>query len=266
MNWLDQIFAAQGIEANGALSFCDVDLIRASLLEKEEFEPRSVLLFLIPYYAGETKNLSLYAAAKDYHLYMRALAERLICGIREKYPEASAKGFADHSPIDERTAAARAGLGILGENGLLIHEKYGSFVFIGEIITDLAPEKLFARPMQREQGCEKCGICRSLCPTGILRGESDACLSAITQRKGELSEWEIGLMRKYNTVWGCDECQRACPHNLSPVPSPIPFFHEARIPHLSRELLDEMGKDAFAERAFAWRGRKTIERNLDLIK
>ena len=266
MNWLDRIFFAQGIEAYGALSIADVDMIRASLLERADFSPRSVLLFLVPYYAGETENLSRYASARDYHMYLGTLSRRIIAGILEKHPEARAIAFADHSPIDERTAAARAGLGILGENGLLICEKYGSYVFIGEILTDLAPETLFASPAKKERTCEKCGICRSLCPTGILRAESDVCLSAITQKKGELSEWEIGLMRKYNTVWGCDECQRACPHNLAPTLSPIPFFHEARIPSLSRELLDGMNKESFAERAFAWRGRKTIERNLDLLK
>ncbi len=266
MNWLNKIFSAQGIECFGALSIADVAVIRAPLLEKEDFSARSVLLFLVPYYAGEAVNLSRYAAAKDYHLFMKALFLRIIDGIREKYPAVRAKGFADHSPIDERTAAMRAGLGVLGDNGLLIHEKYGSYVFIGEIFTDLLPEELFAKPARQMRTCEHCGLCKSLCPTGILRGESELCLSAITQKKGDLSDMEIGLIRKYNTAWGCDECQRSCPHNRSPLPSPIPFFHEDRIPWLTKEILGAMGKNAFSERAFAWRGRKTVERNLDILE
>jgi len=114
--------------------------------------------------------------------------------------------------------------------------------------------------------CEGCGICLEACPTGILCGKGDDCLSAITQRKGELSEAECALMQKYNTAWGCDECQSHCPHNASPLLSPLEFFYRERIEELTREELDKMDKAEFEKRAFAWRGRKTVERNLDILK
>ena len=88
---------------------------------------------------------------------------------------------------------------------------------------------------------------------------------AITQRKGELTESEADLMRKYNTVWGCDLCQSACPYNRDPVKTPIEFFHRDRIQNLTRDTLDAMDKPTFLKRAFAWRGRKTVERNLDIV-
>ena len=84
----------------------------------------------------------------------------------------------------------------------------------------------------------------------------------MTQRKGDLTEYEIALMKKVNTVWGCDECQRYCPYNKEPRLTPIPFFYLDRIPKLTSEIVDAMSKDKFAKRAFAWRGRKTVERNL----
>ncbi|MBQ9084664.1 MAG: hypothetical protein IJY24_03315 [Clostridia bacterium] len=72
-------------------------------------------------------------------------------------------------------------------------------------------------------------------------------------------------MQKINTVWGCDECQRVCPYNKSPVLTPISFFREDRIECLRSDILSSLDKDAFSERAFAWRGRKTVERNLELL-
>lgn len=266
MQWLDRLFGSLSIDAYGALSIADVDIINEKLLLREDFKPKSILVFLVPYYAGETVNLSRYAAARDYHIAIREITERLIAGIKEKYPEAHAKGYGDHSPIAERAAALRAGLGILGDNGLIIHEKYGTYVFIGDVITDLPPEVLGAKPPQPIRTCEHCGRCRTACPTGILRGEGTDCLSAITQKKGTLSENEIALMRKYNTVWGCDLCQTACPHNRAPMLTPISFFREQRIPHLTAENLASLSDEAFMERAFAWRGRKTVERNVLLFE
>lgn len=266
MNWLDQLFASLSIDSYGALAIEDVHIINERLLTKEDFEARSVLLFLVPYYAGETVNLSRYAAARDYHIILKEITDRLIAGIKQRYPEAHAKGYGDHSPIAERAAALHAGLGILGDNGLIIHEAYGTYVFIGDVITDLPPEALFAKPLKEIRTCEHCGRCRAACPTGILRGEGGACLSAITQRKGTLTEDEILLMRRYNTVWGCDECQTACPHNAKPEITKIAFFREDLIPHLTADILSKMSEKEFSERAFAWRGKATVERNIALLE
>ena len=266
MNWLSRLFASLSIDSFGALSIEDAQIINARLLEKENFTPRSVLMFVIPYYAGETVNLSRYAAARDYHILIKEITDRLIEGIKAEHPEANAKGYGDHSPINERSAALRAGLGILGDNGLLIHEKYGSYIFIGDVITDLAPELLFAKPPMEIRTCAHCGKCKAACPTGILRGEGADCLSAITQKKGELSEDEKALMRKYNTAWGCDICQTVCPYNRTPMVTPIAFFKESLIPNLTSDCLEEMSKEAFAERAFAWRGRATVARNIGILE
>jgi epoxyqueuosine reductase QueG len=91
------------------------------------------------------------------------------------------------------------------------------------------------------------------------------CLSAITQRRGELTEDEKNLMRTYNTAWGCDECQSACPYNRNPAMTPIEFFYRDRIDELTPEKLADMDKDAFSRRAFAWRGRAVLERNLAVL-
>ncbi len=266
MHWLDTLCKEIGLDACGALSIRDVDVINERLLARESFVPRSILVFLVPYYATETVNLSRYSAARDYHIILKEITSRLIAGIKARFPHANAKGYGDHSPIAERAAALRAGLGILGDNGLIIHEKYGSYVFIGDVITDLAPEDLCAKPPMEIKYCEHCGRCKKACPTGILRGEGTDCLSAITQKKGSLSDSEVALMKKYNTVWGCDICQSVCPHNKDPHVTPLLFFKKDLIPHLTLEILENMEDAVFSERAFAWRGRKTVERNLSFFE
>ena len=264
-NAIRRFFDEKKIEYYSVLDYRDTRLLNAEILEREGFAPKSAILFLVPYYAGEGVNLSRYATSLDYHIILRALGEELITVLKAHAPSARYKIYGDHSPIDERHAALVAGLGILGDNGLLINEKYGSYIFVADLITDIEPEVLGAVSPQPIRHCEGCGICRAACPTGILSGRGEDCLSAITQRKGELREDEISLMRKYNTAWGCDECQCHCPHNLNPIKTPISFFYEERVPELTLDLLDSLDKAGLRRRAFGWRGRSVPERNLKIL-
>lgn len=258
------IFAAEGITEYGFLPMERARVTYPALLSRDgDFTPASVLLFLVPYYTGPADNLSLYAVSRDYHLYMRTLGERILSTLVATYPDATFRLFSDHSPIDERHAAVAAGLGIFGDNGLLINEKYGSLVFIGEVFSSLPPpEGTEGYPLR---SCEHCGACRRACPTGALSGAGE-CLSALTQKKGELVPETVALMRKHRTVWGCDLCQTACPHTRrvieKGVTTPISFFHEARLPRLDSEVLAALSPEEFKTRAFSWRGRAVIERNV----
>ena len=262
--WLDELLAREGITEYALLPIGVLRVVKPELFSRNgDFAPQSALVFLMPYYAGHAENLSLYAAGRDYHLYVRELEARLLSLLSSRFPAASFRFFTDHSPIDERHAACCAGLGILGDNGLLIHPVYGSLVFIGVLFSDLPAPEPFAPCELR--GCEHCGACRRACPTGALCGEGE-CLSALTQQKGELAPETVRLMKEHRTVWGCDLCQLACPHTrraiAAGVVTPIPFFHEARIPHLDSARLAAMSREEFESRAFSWRGRKTIARNL----
>ena len=264
-NKLREYFSSVNIEYFSVLSYGDCIETSKRIMERESFEPKSVIIYLLPYYAGKTDNLSVYAASLDYHLAIKEINLGLESVLREQFLEAGIKGYGDHSPIDERHAALIGGLGIQGENGLLINEKYGSFIFVGDVITDIPPELLGTESPKQYKKCEGCGACKRACPTGILRGEGSDCLSAITQRKGELTDEEKALMIKHNTLWGCDLCQTSCPHNRSPKLTPVRFFYKERIPRLTKEILNAMSDEDFEKRAFAWRKRKTIERNLDIL-
>ena len=263
---LAEFFAREKIEYFAVLDYKNCIEISAPILEREDFTPRSVILFLLPYYTGECVNISRYAASLDYHLAIRGVGERLSAHLCENFPDAKMKIFGDHSPIAERHAACISGLGLAGDSGLLINEKYGTYVFIGDMISDIPAHLLGETKPGKIEACHHCGACAAACSTGILRGEGSDCLSAITQRKGELSEEEKALMRKHNTAWGCDLCQSFCPHNKSPEKTPLDFFYKDRIDHLTRDALDAMTKDEFRARAFAWRGKKVVERNLQILE
>ncbi len=258
-------FLSKDIEYFAVLSYSDCIETNSRIMEREDFAPQSVIVYLLPYYTGKTENISLYAASLDYHLAIKEINEGLVKLLKEKYPSAGLRGYGDHSPIDERHAALSGGLGIAGDNGLIINEKYGSFVFIGDLVTDIEPSLLGAETPCEISLCHHCGACKRACPTGILRGEGSDCLSAITQRKGELTDEEIALMRENNTAWGCDLCQTSCPYNKEPNLTPVEFFYRDRIACLTPEILDAMSDEQFNLRAFSWRKRKTIERNINLI-
>ena len=147
---LEAFFAEESIDLYAVLDLADCPVTRGDLLCRTLPGARSVILYAVPYFIGrpEGANLSLYAMAPDYHLYLQGLGARLKNALLPLFPDARFEAFGDHSPIDERISAARAGLGLLGDNGLIITKNYGSFVFIGELLSDL-PQK--AEPVRKAE-------------------------------------------------------------------------------------------------------------------
>ncbi|MBR3894721.1 MAG: hypothetical protein IKJ35_06185 [Clostridia bacterium] len=224
------------------------------------------MMIAVPYFTeactDPARNLSAYAVSKNYHAYFDFLFNELMPLLKERFPDRKFACFADHSPIAEVEAAARAGLGCIGENHLLITEKYASYVFLGSLITD---ESLPAE-IHPIRHCEGCGLCQKACPMT----ECGVCLSALTQKKGALSAEETEILLRHGSVWGCDICQEVCPHTKRALQSrsifsTIPYFSEDSITHLTLEILDGMSEETFLERAFSWRGRETVRRNLLLL-
>ena len=260
------------------LSFCRVQ--KPYLLERAGIPGTgTAVFFALPYLVAadavsRERNLSLYAVPRDYHGYVRELEDTLLPALREAYPVRRFALFADHSPIAEVEAAAKAGLGVLGLNGLLITPDYGSFVFLCEIITDADYTAVTGRDMPNFPAdpplCERCGACLAACPAGCCGGDRTGCLSALTQKKGALTPDEGKAIQGGGLLWGCDTCQLACPHNQAVIAAgrntPIPYFLEHRLPRLSTAALDTMSDGEFASRAYAWRGRAVIRRNASLLE
>lgn len=100
---------------------------------------QSVIVVLFPYYTGDsaTSNLSLYCRPRDYHLIAQAYLERITAYIHEKEPTAATTCVVDTSILADRWLAYQSGLGFFGDNHCFITEKYGSYCFIGSILTSL---------------------------------------------------------------------------------------------------------------------------------
>ena len=268
---LKTIFENEQIEFFGVLPFSACNCRRPDLIERKGIsaqEIKSAVLFLVPYYVDDGEgNISFYARSRDYHFYCDALFERILPEM-EKAFGAPFLGFADKSPIEENIAAAKAGLGVLGDNYMLINEKYGSFVFLAEILSTAAPETLgFSGTAGEAKTCLHCGACKRACPAQIEKTE---CLSALTQKKGALTEEQESYIRKYGSVWGCDLCQLSCPLTRKAVDggvqTPIAFFKENRISVLTEDVLNAMNEAEFRSRAFSWRGKAPLLRNLSLFQ
>lgn len=264
-SFLSDFFLKNGMDCIAPIPLNACTIRKPYLLERAGIFDGTVICVLIPYYTrcAETpdRNLSAYAVSGDYHLFWKQLSEQLLPRLSEKFPEHRFAAFADHSPIDEIDAAAKAGLGVIGKNHLLLTEKYSSFVFLGEIITDAV---LPCRALEKIGTCDGCGACLRACPA---EKEHVLCLSALTQKKGALTEDETKRLLKHPLLWGCDICQEVCPYTLrakaaGTIYTAIPFFRETAIPVLSLQTLDNMDDETFSSRAFSWRGRETIRRNL----
>ena len=265
--FLLNFFISKGIDAVAPIPISECSVRKSYLLERAGITDGTAILFAIPYLTPEAnaegRNLSRYAVSRDYHLFASALFDELLPLLRERYPGHRFAAFADHSPIDEVSAASRAGLGCIGSNHLLITPKYASFIFLGEIFTDA----ILPCEIHEITHCRDCGRCQAVCPAKDGRD----CLSALTQKKGELTAEEEAYLLEYGSAWGCDLCQEVCPHAIRAIAeqtayTSIPFFKEQQIACLTSEALTKMTDPEFSERAYAWRGRPTIQRNLLLLE
>jgi epoxyqueuosine reductase len=153
-----------------------------------------------------------YARGRDYHVVVKRRLAAVVARLRERDPGAAFLPTCDVAPVMEKAWAQRAGIGWVGKNGCLITPRHGSWVLLGTILTDrdLAPDEPFP------DRCGACALCLPACPTGAIPepGLVDArrCISFWTiERRGPIPP-EVAT-RIVGWVFGCDDCQTACPWN-----------------------------------------------------
>lgn len=263
---LKEFFEKEKIYEYSLLPFNEVTVIDQRKADRmfDGGECLTVVPFLIPYYVKDDteSNISVYAHSRDYHFYFKDLSKRL----NDSFGDLAAA--CDVSPINEVECAVRAGLGSIGQNGLLINPIYGTYVFVAEVFFSI-PEThpVFDGIKKRDKGhfCLMCGACEKACPTGALKDKTK-CISFINQKK-KLDDGDADIITASCSVWGCDVCQQVCPYNKNVKETEIDFFKENRTPYLTDELLDSMIADqSFSERAYAWRGEAVVRRNIALCK
>ncbi len=233
---------------------------------------RSIICLGMNYYqqgANSDYKVARYAFGKDYHKVIDKKLKKLRRFIMEKTGASKRdfKLYSDAGPFLERAFAAKAGLGFIGKNTTLITRKFGSWVFLAEIITTI---KIKPDPPAKNfmGSCGTCTKCIDACPTKALKNpyrlDARKCISYQTiEKKGPLT----GDIK--DRAFGCDICQEVCPHNCRAKTTQIPEFlnHIAgsklnpdEIQNMSPEKFDQKFAGSPIKRA----GLKGLKRNLKL--
>jgi epoxyqueuosine reductase len=200
----------------------------------------------------------------DYHHILRDRLKKLEEFIVTNVTDARLKSMVDTGELSDRAVAERAGIGWSGKNCAIITPEFGSYVYLGEMITSIP----FEPDTPLEDQCGTCTACLDACPTGALvqggQINSQSCIAYLTQTKGFIPEEyrdKIG-----NRVYGCDSCQTACPVNKG---KDFHFHNEMEAdPEIAKPLLKPIltlsnreFKNKFGNVAGSWRGKKPIQRN-----
>ncbi|MGQ9716881.1 MAG: tRNA epoxyqueuosine(34) reductase QueG [Anaerolineae bacterium] len=239
---------------------------------------RAVVCVAVNYYPGERPELpddagpighiSRYAWGVDYHDWMLPRLEELAAFLRKRTGgTARYRTYTDTGPLLERALAAQAGLGFIGKSTCLIHPRFGSWLFLGEILVDV--DLPFTGPPMPPR-CGTCTRCLDACPTGALVApyvlDARRCISYLTiEFRGDIPpdlEARLG-----DWVYGCDICQEVCPWNRFARPATVADFRAASPERAAPPLTDLLSLDEeafqrrFGDSPIARIGRERLSRN-----
>lgn len=258
--------------SNGHVTGMEEAIVENRISAKNIMEDaKSIIVCAFPYYVGEKENsnLSKYCYGKDYHIVAKDILQKISDYLDKEINGFEYKIFVDNGPLVDRHLAYLAGIGYFGINNNIITDEYGSYVFIGYIVNnyEFHPDE----PLPKT--CIKCGKCVEYCPGNALLGSYEMnpkrCLSYLTQKKAELSEEELRILKSGDKIFGCDICQEVCPHNKNIQKTNIQEFMNNIINRLEYDEISDISnkefKRRYGDRAFSWRGKNIIKRNIELL-
>ncbi len=215
-------------------------------------------------------RISQYAYGEDYHTRLKRMMFSLMVAIKEHCPDFEGRPFVDTAPISDRHWAVRAGLGWIGRNTLFVHPRYGSYCFLGEIVTSAVADNY--DKMYSVSQCGECNRCVQACPNnaivtsrfGAAMVDARRCTSYNTiENRAETLPDELDT-RGY--VYGCDICQSVCPFNIQ---APASFHLDNERQRQLEDLADadEEKFRTFSKRSALSRIKYTQwQRNIDKAK
>ncbi|NLA25564.1 MAG: tRNA epoxyqueuosine(34) reductase QueG [Bacteroidales bacterium] len=242
---------------------------KSKILNPQNIIPdaKSVICFTAAYQFDDNKinkHISRYAQVNDYHTIMKSKIKEMVGFIKNYVPNINARIFVDSGYFPEKYFAAKAGLGFIGKNRLLINPEIGSFQFIGAILTniDLPPDNKIS------ESCGSCSICIDSCPTNALNKNgvnANLCLSYHSiENKSQVSN---DIAKHLKSRWfGCDICQEVCPWNkFENLPKPRLFDLQKPVTNLNSNNLcaynEENFKIDFRETVIFRTGLKKLKHN-----
>ena len=239
-------------------------------------EAKSIIALAMSYYTGEPAvddelgprgKVARYAWGYDYHNVLKERLHQFVNRLSDAVGQpVQARIFVDDGPLLERAVAERAGLGWFGKNTMILTPTHGSWIFLGEVITDLElkPDK----PLQKN--CGQCTMCIDKCPTGAIIApyviDGPRCISYLTiECRGPIPRQLRPLVGDW--VFGCDLCQDVCPVNRNVTDSQEPGFEQrhdfaapALIPLLG--ISDEEFRERFRNSPIKRAKRIGLQRNV----
>jgi len=256
--------------------FEEPDLAKRVYPELTFPNPQSIIAIAVAYPAKLAPNpprsepgayrgmLSRTAWGDDYHHVLRKRLARLESFIRDRVADARMESMVDTGVLVDRAVAERAGIGWSAKNCAIITPEWGSWVYLGEMITNIP----FAPDTPITDQCGDCTLCIDACPTGALVGpgqlNATSCISFLTQTKDNIDENQ--MLKMGNRLYGCDTCQVVCPKNKG-----MNWTHQTELqpdPELVKPLLlpmltlsNKQFMAKYGHTSAAWRGKKPIQRN-----
>ena len=232
---------------------------------------RSVISLVLAYKPDRrtegTPRIAQYAYGEDYHERLKRMMYQLIAKIKEHYPEFDGRPFVDTAPISDRHWAVRAGLGWIGRNTLFVHPRFGTYCFLGEIVTTAEIDNSQPLAQNLEFDCGNCRRCVDACPNqaivtpllrrpplgggaalrrGLSNCQSDS--NSVQPQKFQIQNLlDARRCTSYNTIenradalpeslntqgyaFGCDICQFVCPYNQNaPAAETLPDDRKAQL-------------------------------------
>ncbi|MFI3248047.1 MAG: tRNA epoxyqueuosine(34) reductase QueG [Rikenellaceae bacterium] len=158
-----------------------------------------------------------YALMRDYHKTIKRRLKHILKDLQLIYPELNGRVFTDSAPLLEKHLAVNAGLGWIGRQSLLITPQYGSFVLLGELLLDQGVDIYDA--VYLDDRCGECRKCVASCPASAINDnrtiDTRKCIACRTIERDDSGDEPLA-----GWIFGCDVCQRSCPHNqLTPLAS-----------------------------------------------